>query len=363
MRFTRFLAAAALLIAGLGALPAAGTAAEPWALPAPTGPLPVGVQQFHLVDDRPDIWAPERSRELMVSAWYPALAPLGRPAPWATPQEAQLILALQPLLSEIDPAQLSDIRTHSYVDALRLGVPLPTVVLSPGFSMSRFTLTGLAEELASRGYLVIGIDHTYEAAAVTFPDGRIAECLACRGELDAERVARNRAEDVSFVLDELTPRLPIDPERIAMGGHSAGGFTAPPALALDTRIRAGFNMDGTFPTPPADRATQQPFLMLGAPHHAPGGENSAKWSAAYTAFTGWKRWLVLDGTNHSSFTDYGPIADHLGIEIPGTTLDGTRAMTLTRACVTAFLDHHLRGLPAPILDGPTPANPELRFGS
>ena len=63
------------------------------ALPPPTGPFPVGVQDFHLVDDRPDPWVPDRDRELMVSAWYPALAPLGRPDAYATPEESALILA------------------------------------------------------------------------------------------------------------------------------------------------------------------------------------------------------------------------------------------------------------------------------
>jgi predicted dienelactone hydrolase len=36
----------------------------------------------------------------------------------------------------------------------------PEVVLSPGFTVSRSTLTALAEDLASHGYVVAGIDHT-----------------------------------------------------------------------------------------------------------------------------------------------------------------------------------------------------------
>jgi predicted dienelactone hydrolase len=35
---------------------------------------------------------------------------------------------------------------------------LPLVVLSPGFTSSRSTLTALAEDLASHGYVVAGID-------------------------------------------------------------------------------------------------------------------------------------------------------------------------------------------------------------
>ena len=307
---TRLLAFVAILAVALGAAATAPATAAPItsgpdlgvALPPPTGPLPVGVQEFHLVDDRPDPWMPDRNRELMVSAWYPALAPIGRPDPYATSEESALILASLGLAG-FAPDSLSKIRTHAYVDAPRWGHPLPTVVLSPGFTMPRASLTGLAEELAARGYLVLGIDNTYEASAVTFPDGRITECEACVGRLDAVSVARSRAQYVSFVLDELTGRLPIDLSRIAMGGHSAGGFTAPYALAEDGRIRAGFNLDGTFPAAPYGRAVDRPFLMMGAPGHAPDGKSGAKWGTAYDAFHGWKRWVTVEGTSHSSFTE------------------------------------------------------------
>jgi hypothetical protein len=55
---------------------------------------------------------------------------------------------------------------------------LPLVVLSPGFTNSRSALTALAEDLASHGYVVAGIDHTYESFATAFPDGRVTTCLA-----------------------------------------------------------------------------------------------------------------------------------------------------------------------------------------
>ncbi len=365
---TRFLAFAAILAVALGVAVTAPASAAPAtsgpglgaALPAPTGPFPVGVQEFHLIDDRPDPWVPGRDRELMVSAWYPALAPIGRPDPYATPEESALILASLGL-EGFAPDSLSKIRTHAYVDAPRWGHPLPTVVLSPGFTMPRASLTGLAEELAARGYLVLGIDHTYEVSAVTFPDGRITECEACVGRLDAAGVARGRAQDVSFVLDELAGRLPIDPSRIAMGGHSAGGFTAPYALAEDGRIRAGFNLDGTFPAAPYGRAVDRPFLMMGAPGHAPDGKSGAEWDTAFDAFHGWKRRLSVAGTSHSSFTDYAPIAAALGYQVPATAIDGNRAMDLTRRYVTAFVDFHLRGIAHPILDAADPASPEVRF--
>jgi len=333
------------------AAPASAAPAAPLSLPAPTGPQPVGVRDFHLVDeDRADPWVPAERRELMVSAWYPTGTPTGTLDPYASPEESALILRGLGVPASVPSDALSTITTHSYVDAPVKGRGLPTVVLSPGFTMPRASLTGLAEDLASRGYLVIGIDHNYEARAITFPDGRITECAACLVEPSPEGsfVSLGRAEDVSFVLDELTGALPVDTGRILMGGHSMGGATAVPLLASDDRVRAGFDMDGTVHVQPAGHGAEKPFMLLGAPHHAPDGAYGPKWAEVMANHDGWERWFTVEGTDHSSFTDYAPIADQLGIPL-GTT-PGDRAMEITRSLVGAFADRHLRGLHSPVLN-------------
>src|SRR5262245_7563494 len=67
---------------------AAGTATAAPAradLPRPTGRHAVGTTELHLVDHgRPDPWVKGRTRELMISVWYPAggggpVAPYLRP--------------------------------------------------------------------------------------------------------------------------------------------------------------------------------------------------------------------------------------------------------------------------------------------
>ena len=60
---------------------------------------------------------------------------------------------------------LSTVQTNAVSDAAPAGQQrsLPLVVLSPGYTGSRSTLTVLAEDLASHGYVVTGIDHTYES--------------------------------------------------------------------------------------------------------------------------------------------------------------------------------------------------------
>ena len=224
-------------------------------LPEPTGPSPVGTTSLWLTDiSRPDPWAAEvRARELMVSLWYPATASHGQRAQYMTPEESELQLTSRGITG-VPPDTLSTTRTNAVSDAMPAGRQreLPLVVLSPGFTNSRGTLTALAEDLASYGYVVAGIDHTYESYATAFPDGRVTTCLARearrRGSGSQEQVAAGRAADVSFVLGELTGAHPawpgaglINPSRMGMAGHSAGGAAAIAAMLADSRIRAGID--------------------------------------------------------------------------------------------------------------------------
>jgi dienelactone hydrolase len=347
-------------------------------LPQPTGPRPVGTTSLWLTDtSRPDPWAAEvNARELMVSLWYPAAAPGGRPAPYMTPAESELQLASRGITG-IPPDALSTVETSAVSGATPAGQQrsLPLVVLSPGFTSSRSTLTALAEDLASHGYVVAGIDHTYESFATAFPDGRVTTCLARearrRGDGFWEKVVAGRAADVSFVLNELTGAHPawpgaglIDPSRIAMAGHSIGGAAAMAALLADSRIRAGIDMDGTLPTPIPDHGLTRPFLFLGKQSsYTPGsGGSVTTWERDWKLLTGWKRWLVMAGAVHACFTDLALLADHIGIDI-GAGLSGARSLDITRAFVRAFFDQHLRSEPQALLDQPSPRYPEVTFCS
>src|ERR1700730_15367176 len=165
--------------AGAGDAPA-GQGQTPY-LPEPTGPCPAGTTSLWLTDtSRPDPWAAGVSaRELMVSLWYPATPSDGRRARYMTPAESGLLLASRGLTS-VPRDALSTVRTNAVSDATPAGRQrsLPLIVLSPGFTMPRSTLTALAEDLAIHCYVVAGIDHTYERFATAFPDGRVTTCLA-----------------------------------------------------------------------------------------------------------------------------------------------------------------------------------------
>ncbi len=343
-------------------------------LPLPAGPYPVGRRTLHLVDGhRTDPWVPAAgNRELMVSLAYPARGTGGSPAAYMSEDEAQLLLEAQGLGGVVPAAAVAGTRTHARAGALPAPGRFPLVLLSPGFSMPRATLTSLTDDLASRGYVVASVDHAYESVGTVFPGGRMLPCVACEQVDTAEERAaavRGRAQDLSFVIDELTKgrragalSLAIAPGRIGIAGHSIGGASAAATMAVDHRVRAGADLDGDFFLQPAAAGLgRRPFMMLGTEStHSP-DSGKTDWPEAWRRLSGWKRWLTVTGAGHFSFTDLPYIAGQLGLEDPALPLSGERGWSLTRDYVAAFFDLHLRGIAQPVLDGPTATRPEVRF--
>ncbi|MFJ6581064.1 alpha/beta hydrolase family protein [Streptomyces sp. NPDC091368] len=343
-------------------------------LPTPTGSHPVGVASSYLVDvSRPDPWVPEvPSRELMISIWYPAVDTRGPRAPYLTPTESSYVLAGS--RHSVAPHALSTVRTHAFPDApLAPGLrELPLVVLSPGFSRTRATLTSIGEDLASHGYVAVAIDHTHETAATTFPDGRVAAFALGHGFVrDAEfwrTVKTGRARDVSFVLDQLFGSSPpwegaeaLAPDMIGMVGHSVGGAATIAAMISDERIRAGSNVDGSTDPLIPDAGLDRPLLFLGRDgQYAPGdGPAADTWARDWPLLTGWKRWLVVAGAQHPSFTDLGLLAEQFGVPL-GARTSGLRTTEITRACLRAFFDQHVRGVRGTPFDRLLADFPEVR---
>ncbi|MFI5897047.1 hypothetical protein ACIA5D_43840 [Actinoplanes sp. NPDC051513] len=150
--------------------------------------------------------------------------------------------------------------THSRQDAAAIANRRPILLFSHSYGVSVALNTGLHEQLASHGYVVAGIDHTYDAGAVEFPDGRV---VSQKPDIPIDDLLRSvRTADTLFVLDRLIQlvaagrnpaagsRLPhglhrtLDPTRIGGYGHSLGSPTIVTAMQLDRRIDAGAGLDG-----------------------------------------------------------------------------------------------------------------------
>ena len=355
------------------AVSAAPTRAFQGALPAPTGHYAAGEDVIHLTDQsRPDPWVPSSGpRQLTVSMFYPAVAGTGTEAPYMTLAEAAgYIEHRAPANSGLTPQGVAGVTTHAFDGAQPRNGKYPLVILSPGFENPRMTLTGLATELASRGYVVALVGHTYEDSGETLANGQTPSCPICDGGPMApapDTIAASRALDVSFVLDQLThgnTAWPlahlIDKNKIGMAGHSIGGAAAVTTMLTDPRVQAGVNLDGGFFPVPVVGQIRRPFLMLGkdSDHTVSGDDYS--WPQTWAALYGYKKWLAVAGANHASFTDVPILAAEAGIPMP-PGIDAVRGMVITREYVTAFFDQTLKGIHSNLLDGPSPANPDVLF--
>jgi dienelactone hydrolase len=374
----RILGAALAVATGLTLLsqPAGATTSTTLLIPAPTGAHHVGATALDLKDtSRADPWVPtDPARELMVTMFYPTNVNHGTTIPYETAAESEGYIAGKHLESYLSPDALSEVATQSFLNAAPAGAPhsLPLIVLSPGYTAQRSSMTSLAEDLASHGYVVASIDHTYETYAIQFPDGRIATCATCAIDDDQDpffaKLYQVHTADVSFVLNELTGKNPvwsgsrlIDASRIGMSAHSAGGAAALTAMLADPRIDAGVNMDGTTRDQLPETGLNRPFMFLGTQAgHSPGQDPT--WDQDFSRLTGWRRWLTVAGTVHNSFTDYGAFVDEIGVD-QGATTTGLRSIEITRRYNLAMFDRHLRHIPQPLLDNASSCYPEVTIAA
>jgi predicted dienelactone hydrolase len=76
----------------------------------------------------------------------------------------------------LSPALLEAVTLDATADALplRRSGGWPVVLFSPEFGVEHELYTGLVEDLASHGYVVVAIAHPHDASIVEFPD---AQCL------------------------------------------------------------------------------------------------------------------------------------------------------------------------------------------
>lgn len=399
----------AAAVVALGAPQASAQAVGPpitLELPRPTGPFPIARTDLHLIDPaRPDPWVADRPRELMVSVWYPARRPGGPAAPYMPPGAAAHFARVLVKPAGLDPARvdLSALTTHAAADApaeVRRG-PFPVVLYSPGGNLPRALGTALVEDLASRGYVVVTLDHTHEAGAVEFPDGRIAPRRASGGDDPLRRMLEGRVADTRFVLGQLarigqgrSPDAPgkplpaglrraLDLDRLGMFGHSAGGFAALESMGRDPRIDAAANLDGSMAFsfskrvfgPVVEAGLTRPFLLMGGgvsgPQRKPHTHEWAPdWKRLWETSTGWKRDIHFPGAEHLSFADHQALAPQIAAQaklppllVTGAlgTAEPARVLAAERAYLAAFFDLHLKGEPQPLLDGPSPEHPDATF--
>src|SRR5215831_17942408 len=141
------------------------------ALPSPMGSFAIGTRMFDWLDRSRHEQAsndPNEFRQVIVQAWYPARSSRGPSAPYVPRLDAYRQVWEKAAFIAAARAQ-----THSHLNAPALpGHRAPIVLLSHGWEETRNSYTSIAEDLASRGYAVFGVDHPY-MGRIALPNGQV----------------------------------------------------------------------------------------------------------------------------------------------------------------------------------------------
>jgi len=292
-------------------------------IPPPSGEHAVGVRDFALTDDNRlgvHAAAADEPRHLLVRVWYPAQSVEGfERRRYFTELERETTgaglgsaMGLPFLFQYLGHAE-----TNSYVGAplLEGSANLPTIIYSHGYTSFASQNTALMETLASHGYVVYSVQHTYDASATVFPDGRVippdpamaeemarlteagisdSQVQAFAGETyelrragsietyDNSMANGDRIASVSaavWLADRLFVHDMLEagdvPESVAdivaasnfaetgQIGMSFGGSTTGGICMIDVRCTAAVNLDGgDYHATPFNRQQPQPFLMF-----------------------------------------------------------------------------------------------------
>jgi dienelactone hydrolase len=334
-------------------------------LPAPTGPYAVGRTLQVWVDATRSETLSEQTgvyRQVPVVIWYPA-SPTTTAGADYFPNLSSLAktLVASGEVSALEVFGLRFIRSHAPLEAPIAGssTEYPVLILSPGNGTNVEFYSGIAEELASHGYVVVGLNHPFDVAAVRLQDGSIAQfapgplAFSEHEAWIADRMAV-RTEDILFVLEQIAElnaedavrfKGRLDLERVAVMGHSLGGVGAAQACRVTSRFRSCLNLDGIqrggpFSTQENSNPPDQPFMMITKEENLPPATKKR-----FEAIPSGTYLVVIHGASHDSFTD-GPVLTPSLLPLPN---QADRIFSLVREYALSFFDQTLKGIPSPLL--------------
>jgi predicted dienelactone hydrolase len=347
-------------------------------LPKPTGPYEVGTFSRLLTDPSRTNRARRTNQQFMITVWYPAIAQSGqRPSPYLDKTVAQNSDIYMSFIDRV-PAFVS----HSFTNAPLSDsqVKYPVLLYSCGGILHRRDNASLTEDLASWGYIVVGMDHRDTTVSV-FPDGKVVYTTSLERTTFADYRTQldDRVLDARFVLDEITRWNSTDPvfsgrlslERIGAFGWSYGGSTVAELARVDSRCRASVNLDGIFgKTNLLGQPLHTPFMILREMRPDPDPAAIA-WIvpiddrlAIFNALATNAYWVKITNAAHLSYGDHGVIWDPVSLATdfgaPGDQqIPGLRVRQITRAYLRSFFNKFILGEDDHLLDGPSPDYPEV----
>lgn len=331
-----------------------GSTVSHLSIPDGSGQLAVGRQSVILVDDsRAETHTadPFDKRSVPLQIWYPAIEGTGRAAEYIDGLDTiDDGLVASGELGWLEVLGLRWVRDPALAEAaISAGENVyPLILLSPGNATNVGFYATLAEDLASRGYVVVGVDHAYQVTATRVADGSVAVYDPI-GDASPDGVGPRideRVADLGFVLDQFMQDHPdlkriaehIDLDRIGAMGHSNGGLAAVNLCRDGSTLSACLNIDGQAAWGPfgyeiGASAPDQPFLYLTKETDIHPELNQVFETSTQPAVR-----VVIPEAEHGDFSD-GAMFVPTPNPIPGPA---SRVLHTSREFVAAFFDNWLK---------------------
>lgn len=339
-------------------------------MPTPPGNYEIGTQSFDLTDPvREAIYSDhlDQNRKIKIQIWYPVDTVKGyTQVPWL--EDGTVVaraLAKDMSLPSFALDQTALIKSNSYSMA-PLSSKLskyPVVVISHGWTGFRDIHADVAEELASTGYIVVGIDHTYGSEITVFNDGEIS--YLNRDALPdsettpdfmsyASTLVSTYSGDVNLTLNSLEQfnngeidtmfKGKLDLSNLGLLGHSTGGGCDVSVALNDQRIKAIVGMDAwvePIDTEEINKGLTIPalFLRSGQWEEGPNNKNLLNLidSSSNSTYL-----YQINNTNHLDFSMvymYSPLTKYMGLT---GKLNGRISSTIQKDFIQNFFDKYLK---------------------
>jgi predicted dienelactone hydrolase len=342
------------------------------AIPAPDGPYKVGTRIYELTDSsRKELYSgKDEARRFQIQVWYPSEpGPSDQRAPWMhhadvfAPSIATYIKLPSFFLDHLALVKIPAYENSKVADPDQ---GFPIILFSHGWNGFNAQNTGQALQLASHGYVVVGVQHTYGAVVTVFDDGTIAKNNPAALPMDApdeeytaaaQTLAKQWSGDLGYALDFLTEENShanspffkrLNLALVGVYGHSTGGGAAIQFCATDNRCKALFGEDPfmrTVSTEVLESGVIQPafFMFSQRWHDDVNSLNNRQFKPffekSHEAFCA----VYIEGTAHYDFSDLpllSPLAPKLGLKGP---INGKRVITIVDDYLLSFFDMTLKG--------------------
>jgi dienelactone hydrolase len=338
-----------------------------YSLPEPTGNFNVGTVISDFTDvNRIEAFSKEegKARKIAVQFWYPSDKTGSK------------------LLYDISNAPISASQQN-----------YPVLIFSHGAFGMRMSNASTFRELASHGYIVASIDHTYQAFYTAFADGEgipvNTEFLKDAMKVQTDNISSEesfkitqdwlklRTADISLVIDHLKSgelgtsgeilKGHMDLTNIGLFGHSLGGAAAAQVGREREDVSAAIVIDGTMigdiialnsdnTEIITDESYSKPLMQMYGSLFQKEEAKATSYLPNINAFNNamdasYSLWIKDSG--HLNFTDLPRISPFLSKMLGVGTIDSFECIKIVNAYSLAFFDQHIKGQPSSLLDGTT----------